>query len=237
VTPTEKKTLGLTHQPKVPWENFVRFIRQLSHDLRNQLNAAELQGALIGEITADSELKSEVRQLRELVSKLGATLQRLSSSVAEPRPTRLSYSAADFVSDLRKKIAQNYPKESERLKWEPITNGTVLEIDPALVEWAVVELFDNAFRHRPAAGEISVSAEVDSDQFTLVLREPKEKELDDPSLWSIPLRSVTHGHYNLGLYRARQILEAHGGNLTAQFDPDSAILTSRIILPCSLEKH
>jgi K+-sensing histidine kinase KdpD len=237
VTPTEKKTLGLTHQPKVPWENFVRFIRQLSHDLRNQLNAAELQGALIGEITADSELKSEVRQLRELVSKLGATLQRLSSSVAEPRPTRLSYSAADFVSDLRKKIAQNYPTESERLKWEPITNGTVLEIDPALVEWAVVELFDNAFRHRPAAGEISVSAEVDSDQFTLVLREPKEKELDDPSLWSIPLRSVTHGHYNLGLYRARQILEAHGGNLTAQFDPDSAILTSRIILPCSLEKH
>jgi K+-sensing histidine kinase KdpD len=236
VTPTEKTTLGSTHQPKVPWENFVRFIRQLSHDLRNQLNAAELQSALIGEMTNDVELKSEVRRLRELVSKLGTTLQSLSSSVAEPRLTRLSYSAADFLSDLHKKIAQKYPKESQNLKWEPITTGAVLEIDPALMEWAIIELFDNAFRHGSAAGEISVSAAVEGEQFTLVLREPKREKLDDPSQWSIPLRSITHGHYHLGLHRARQILEAHGGNLIAEFDPKSATLTSKIILPCSVEK-
>ncbi|MEY2493081.1 MAG: two-component system, OmpR family, sensor histidine kinase SenX3 [Verrucomicrobiota bacterium] len=237
MTPTEKTTLGSTVQPNVPWGNFVRFIRQLSHDLRNQLNAAELQSALIGEITTDPELKSELGRLRELVSKLGTTLQSLSSSVAEPRPARLSYSATDFISDLRKKIAENYPKESQHLKWQPITTGAVLEIDPILVEWAVIELFDNAFRHSSGAGEISVSTAVEGEQFTLALREPKREKLDDPSQWSIPLRSITHGHYHLGLHRARQILEAHGGNLTAEFDPESATLTSRIILPCSLEKN
>lgn len=237
VTPTEKTTPGTKRQPNVPWENFIRFVRQLSHDLRNQLNAAELQSALIGEITTDASLKSEVGRLRELVSKLGSTLQSLSSSVAEPRPTRLSYSAPDFVDDLRKKIAHDYPRESERLRWEPITTEAVLEIDPALVECAAIELFDNAFRHSADADEIRVSPAVEGEQFSLLVREPKKQKLDDPSQWSTPLRSITNGHYNLGLYRARRIVEAHGGNLTAEFDPASATLTSRIILPCSVKKR
>ena len=40
----------------VPWSDTVRFVRQLSHDLRNDLNAIELQSAYIGELTQDQEL-------------------------------------------------------------------------------------------------------------------------------------------------------------------------------------
>ncbi|PYJ42474.1 MAG: hypothetical protein DME86_05370 [Verrucomicrobia bacterium] len=224
---SSKQTQPAT-QPSVPWENFVKFLRQLSHDLRNQLNAAELQGALIGEITTDPELKSEVARLRELVSKIGTTLQRLSTAVSEPRPTRLSYPVRDFVSDLQKKVAQDYPKESQHLTWDPTTNDAVLDIDPSL--------FDNAFRHSRTPGQIRVSTEMNGNRFSLLVHEPKETEMEDPSHWSIPLRSIGNGHYNLGLPRARAILEAHGGDLTAEFDPDSSTLTSRITLPCSVKK-
>jgi len=232
---SSKQTRPATH-PSVPWEDFVKFLRQLSHDLRNQLNAAELQGALVGEITTDPELKSEVARLRELVSKIGATLQRLTTAVSEPRPTRLSYPARDFVSDLQKKIAQDYPAESQHLTWDPIPDNAVLDIDPSLIEWAVVELFDNAFRHSRTPGQIRVSTEMNGNRFSFLLHEPKAKEMEDLLHWSIPLRSIAHGHYNLGLPRARAILEAHGGNLTAEFDSDSSTLTSRITLPCSAEK-
>jgi Signal transduction histidine kinase len=223
-------------QANVPWENFVSFVRQLSHDLRNQLNAAELQSALIGEITNDPELKSEVRRLRELVSKLGTTLQTLSTAVAEPRPTKLRYPAADFVSDLRKKIVHDYPEKSQQLKWEPIPDGAVLDIDPALIECAAIELFDNAFRHGTAPGEIRVGADVAEGQFSLILREPKKEAISDPAQWPLPLGSISHNHYGLGLRRAGRIVEAHGGKLTAEFDSASSTLTSRIMLPCSLEK-
>ena len=232
---SSKQTQPAT-QPSVPWENFVKFLRQLSHDLRNQLNAAELQGALIGEITTDPELKSEVARLRELVSKIGTTLQRLSTAVSEPRPTRLSYPVRDFVSDLQKKVAQDYPKESQHLTWDPTTNDAVLDIDPSLIEWAAVQLFDNAFRHSRTPGQIRVSTEMNGNRFSLLVHEPKETEMEDPSHWSIPLRSIGNGHYNLGLPRARAILEAHGGDLTAEFDPGSSTLTSRITLPCSVKK-
>ena len=223
-------------RPNVPWDNFVQFIRQLSHDLRNQLNAVELQSALIGEITTDPELKSEVRRLRELVSKLGTTLQSLSTAVAEPRPTCLSYPAADFVSDLRKKIIHEYPEKSQKLQWGPIPDGAVLDIDPALIECAAIELFDNAFRHDSPSAEIRVEAEVSQGQFSLMLREPKKQPIGDPTQWGLPLRSISHNHYNLGLQRAGRIVEAHGGILTAAFDPGSATLTSRITLPCSIGK-
>ena len=232
---SSKQTQPAT-QPSVPWENFVKFLRQLSHDLRNQLNAAELQGALIGEITTDPELKSEVARLRELVSKIGTSLQRLSTAVSEPRPTRLSYPVRDFVSDLQKKVAQDYPKESQHLTWDPTTNDAVLDIDPSLIEWAAVQLFDNAFRHSRTPGQIRVSTEMNGNRFSLLVHEPKETEMEDPSHWSIPLRSIGNGHYNLGLPRARAILEAHGGDLTAEFEPDSSTLTSRITLPCSVKK-
>ncbi len=121
----------------VQWENFVKFVRQLSHDLRNQLNAAELQSALIGELTNDAEIKSEIRRLRELVAQLGTTLQSLSASVAEPRPTPLPYAAKDFIADMQKKIAQEFPEKGQAVKWEVLPASGTLNIDP---DWFIFSI-------------------------------------------------------------------------------------------------
>ena len=43
-----------TDSLSLPWSDTVRFVRQLSHDLRNDLNAIELQSAYIGELDAGS---------------------------------------------------------------------------------------------------------------------------------------------------------------------------------------
>ena len=218
----------------VPWENFVKFVRQLSHDLRNQLNAAELQSALIGELTSDEELKSEARRLREMVSQLGVTLQGLSTLVAEPRPTLLPYTMQDFISDLQKKIGDEFPGKEWTMKWDISSAGTTLNIDPQLTEWAAMELFRNAFRHDKAGDQLNVKASVADRRFTFCIREPKAGEID-PAEWVQPLQKVSHGHYSLGLRRARNIIAAHGGELTTSFDPASRMLTSTISLPLSTE--
>ncbi len=229
----EKSAASGTNQD-IPWENFIKFVRQLSHDLRNQLNAAELQSALIGELTIDEELKSETRRLRELISQLGITLQGLSSSVAEPRPTLLPYTVQDFITDLQKKIGHEFPEKGPAVKWDISSPGATLNIDPQLTEWAAVELFRNAFRHDVAGDELHVKTSVADRSFTFCIREPKAGEID-PTQWMQPLQKVSHGHYSLGLRRARNIIAAHGGELTASFDPRSRMLVSTISLPCSTE--
>ena len=216
----------------IEWDNFVKFVRQLSHDLRNQLNAAELQAALINELTADPGLKSEITRLRELVAKLGTTLQQLSATVAPPSPIRLRYSAKDLLEDLQKKITQDFPEQSKRVKWEVSLKDAMLDIDPGLIGWALRELFDNAFRHD--GGELSAHGRGENGHFTFELREHKNAPVA-PAKWNELLSVMKHGHYGLGLKRARAIVDAHGGKLTSDFDSRSSTLTSQITLPCSTD--
>ena len=228
---SEEKSAASGANQDIPWENFVKFVRQLSHDLRNQLNAAELQSALIGELTNDEELKAEARRLRELISQLGITLQSLSTSVVDPRPTLLPYTVQDFISDLQKKIGNEFPEKG--VNWDISSPEARLNIDPQLTEWAAMELFRNAFRDK-AGGELQVKASVADRSIAFCIREPKSGQLD-PIQSMQPLQKVSHGHYSLGLRRARSIIAAHGGELTTSFDPASRMLISTITLPCAKE--
>src|ERR1043166_1289259 len=102
----------------VPWSNTVRFVRQLSHDLRNDLNAIELQSAYVGELTQDQELTGEIKRLREVVSGLNSTLQLLSRAVGEVAPNLVTYPAREFLTDMRTQIERNFAKESQEITWD-----------------------------------------------------------------------------------------------------------------------
>src|SRR5260370_39875115 len=88
----------------VPWIDIVQFVRQLSHDLRNHLNAAELQAAYIGELAESEELKKEVTRLRELMAAVATKLQQGRAALAPIKPTLRLYGAADFLGDLKQKV-------------------------------------------------------------------------------------------------------------------------------------
>jgi K+-sensing histidine kinase KdpD len=218
----------------VPWIDIVRFVRQLSHDLRNHLNAAELQSAYIGELTVDAELKDEIIRLRETLSGLSAILQKLSAGLGQVKTEFMPYGGAEFIEDLRKKIATDFPKESAAIGWDVRLSGATLEVDPQLLQQALIELFDNAFRHERGEGTLGATAKIDNDQFVFTLREPKSRfELSTENWGREPIRKINPGHYGLGLNRARVIVEAHGGKLRAYYDSTESVLLTTITLPLS----
>lgn len=212
--------------------DIVRFIRQLSHDLRNHLNAAELQSAYLNEITEDPEMKTEMRRLRGMLSDMGVSLQRLSSSLTQAKLTRLPYEASAFTEDLQQKVAAQLPQESDSVRWHVKSLGAQLEIDPQILQQAFLELFTNAFQHGRGAGPIEISAEPAGNKFVWELREPKAVFDTPTENWGRePFHRVGHGHYGLGLHRARSIIEAHGGTFGAHYDPASSSLVTTIALP------
>src|SRR5438552_16218915 len=95
----------------VPWIDTVRFVQQLSHDLRNHLNAIELQAAYISELDANPELKGDIKRFREMISGLTALLQDLSRGVAEVTHDLIPYRASALIEDLRKKVAHEFANE------------------------------------------------------------------------------------------------------------------------------
>ncbi len=207
---------------------------EVFHALRHLASndSLELQSAYITEFEGNEELKVEVKRLREMVSRLTSTVQKLSGGLGEIQPNVISYRASDFVEDLRKKIAQEFRNKRPEIKWDVQPGNAVLNIDPQLLQEAIMELFANAFQHDRGEGALVAKVTVDENQFIFTLHEPKERfELSTVNWGREPLRNISHGHYGLGLNRVRIIIEAHGGEMHAQYDPKSAILATTLTLP------
>ena len=210
----------------------VKFVRQLAHDLRNDLNAAELQSAYLIEIAEAGELKDEIKRLRGMISQVGANLQSLTVALGQPRLTEMPYSASDFIEDLRQKLQTVYQEQSARVKWDAQAGDAELQIDPQLLLPALLELFANAFRHGPADAAISATARTADGRFVFSLAEPNPAFARPTENWGRePLRSVSQGHYGLGLHRTRGIIEAHGGELKARYEQESSSLITTVVLP------
>jgi K+-sensing histidine kinase KdpD len=223
-----------TDSVTVPWSDAVRFVRQLSHDLRNDLNAIELRSAYIGELTQDQELTSEVKRLRESVSDMNSTLQLLSRAVGEVTSTVITYPADEFLADMRTQIERNFSKENHEITWDVELQDGILNIDPQLFQEVFVELFANAFQHDRGEGALVARARINDGRFLFTLREPKAAFSSETQNWGRePLRNIRQRHYGLGLNRIRAIIEAHGGELQAQYDPKAASLVSTMALPVS----
>jgi light-regulated signal transduction histidine kinase (bacteriophytochrome) len=218
--------------PKIPWEDVVRFIGQLNHDVRNHLNAIELQSAFLGEIVEQPDAKKEVSRLREMTAEMGAHLQRLSNSIAKIQPSTMPYRASDLVEDLRARLASTQPEQSAAMEWKISLGHEALDIDPQLLTEAFTELVANAFAHGRGEGAVVFVARAAGPAVEFILVEPKSAGEAGTEDWGTrPLGKVRHGHYALGLYRARNIFEAHHGSYQARFDPDTRILTTSVTLP------
>jgi K+-sensing histidine kinase KdpD len=218
----------------VSWSDMVRFVRQLSHDLRNDLNAIELQSAYISELTQNQELTNEIKRLREVVSSLNSTLQLLSRVVGEVAPNLITYPAGEFLADVRKEIERNFSKENHEITWDVQLQEGMLNVDPQLFQEVFVELFANAFQHGRGKGALVASARITDGRFLFTLHEPKAGFSSDTQNWGRePFRNIRQRHYGLGLNRVRAIIEAHGGELQVQYDPKAATLLSTVALPVS----
>jgi light-regulated signal transduction histidine kinase (bacteriophytochrome) len=219
--------------PDIPWPVLTKFVSQLTHDLRNHLNAVELQAAFLNEIGTDEEIKAEIKRLREMTGQFAAHLQKLSVSLKSPAPQTMTYAAKEFVEDLRDRTEREQPELAAAIDWRDSLGAEAFQIDPQLLQEAFHELFVNAATHDRAEGAVTFESRSRGDTIEFVLREPKSGGFSsNTENWGKrPLETVRRGHYGLGLFRARGIFQAHAGTLQAQFDPAASVLITTVALP------
>jgi len=218
--------------PSVPWPDIVKFVRQLSHDIRNNLNAVELQSAYLAELAEEGEIKGEIQRLREMTSQIGTSLQRLTAGLSQANPNLIPYPAADFVEDLKEKLTKEFPDNAGKVIWDVQLKDATLQIDPQLAQQAFLEIFGNAFQHERNLKAITATAYIANNRFVFQLQEPKARfELSTENWGREPLRNVSQGHYGLGLNRARSVAEAHSGDFQAEYDQKKSTLITTVRLP------
>ncbi len=228
-SPTSPVTLS------VPWRRIERFIELLTHDLRNGLNAIELQLTLLSEISDDPEVKTEVKRVRGSVADLTRQLQAVRLATAGPQTHVLDYPAADFVEDLRERLDRERPDATARVLWEIEAGKGSLAIDPALSMTALLELLGNALHFAREGTTVRVRAVGGPSGLIFSITETLvNPPVDSPADWGhSPLSSTRRDRYGLGTFRARRITEAVGGSLRFDYAEGDQSLTASVVLPAA----
>lgn len=228
------RTKPVSQAVTVPWDQVERFMGQVSHDLRNGLNACELQLTYLSEISTDPEAAAEVKQLRQSLAGIARQLQALRTSVTGSTAHTMVYPAADLFEDLRERFARLHAGDVDKLRWQiDVDADQGALVDPELTLAASLELLLNALHFAEKSTPIDCRARVEGDRIILsvaqTVAEPPATALQD---WgATPLVSSRRGAYGLGLFRARRILEAQGSRLSFDYVPEIRLLTATVTLP------
>lgn len=225
-------SLRYTAHVNVPFSRISGFIRQVTHDVRNGLNAMDLQAAFVAELVDDPEASEEVKRLRAQIQQTARALQAISTNFWMSEPHPVSYSAQIFVEDFVDRLRRNFPEDAPSVEWQFQFGEELVAIDIEMIFAALSEIFRNAFQFREEGGSISAHAFVEDDRFILEITESKTTAAPDPQSWGLePFVSTRRGAYGLGLFRARMLIAAHEGTIDFLPDSERAYLKVRVSLP------
>src|SRR4051812_10291660 len=101
----------------VPFSRVSSFIRQVTHDVRNNLNSIDLQAAYLAELVTDAETLAEVRRIRALIQTSARHLQALSANFQAPSPNMVAYTARILIEDLRDRLTKIFPETATDVTW------------------------------------------------------------------------------------------------------------------------
>lgn len=220
--------------PTIPFALAAGFFRLLSHDVRNGLNAIDLQTAFVAEIATEPEVVEEVKKTRAMSANVSRMLQSTAAYFQPLVPQPITISARLFVEDLRDRVARLFPGNFTEVNWSGTfpDESQQVTLDVELFSAAVGELIRNAFHFREAGREIQVQAAINNGEFQLYLTEGKSKIDGVPEQWgTVPLQSTRRGGYGLGLFHARRIVAVHGGQLSIKFDEERSLLQTVLTIP------
>jgi signal transduction histidine kinase len=224
--------------PPVPLPRLVNFVKQITHDVRNGLNAIDLQAALIAEIAGEGEVSEEIGKLRKVVGHVTRDMQDLSSHFGELRPVVMEYPIQEFLQGLKELVEEKFETQAKRIVWEVKAGDEEMEMDYTLLISALMELIRNAIFFREGDQAIHFTAWNKDEKVFFEVRQTRAQPVTDADEWGRePFNSSRRGGYGLGLFYVRRILDTLGGTLDPSYDVKSGELRVKLIMPLKAEKH
>jgi two-component system OmpR family sensor kinase/two-component system sensor histidine kinase BaeS len=204
--------------------------RNLTADVAHELNTplhiiqGYLEGIADGIYPPDESTINTLLDETQLLSRLVEDLRILSLAEAGELLLKLeTFSLDDLLQDLRTSFSGQSEESGIHLSVSAPTSLSVTA-DPDRLDQVISNLVANALRHTPAGGEINILAESVPDAITITIEDtgegiaPEDLSQVFNRFWrknKSRERTASGGH-GLGLAIARQLVTAHGGDISVE---------------------
>jgi signal transduction histidine kinase len=203
----------------------------VSHELRSPISRLTLGLALLDETPSVHALQKDVEEMRSIVETL-LDAERLGSSHAALHVTDVS------LTDLAEELRSRYFADQPRLQVN-VSGETRARLDATRIQLMLKNLVGNALRYStPADGPVELTILGGKGQIEFRVRdhgpgipEDQRAHIGEPFFRSDASRARETGGTGLGLYLARQVARAHGGDLSLVETPDGALFV--VAIPAS----
>ena len=219
----------MTSIPEVNWSHITAFVRQHTHDLRNELNGLDLEAALVAEIVTDAEAREGVARMRAQIRKVAGDLRALSAKFADSVPNLVPLPTRELFLIWQDQLGELTDRPD--VEWTSELGEEVVNVDPAAVAAALRELLANAHFFSKGA-RLRGRAWSAEGKVTFEFREPKTTSVDPVRWGSNPFVSTRRGGYGLGLCTVVRAIESSGGKISWVYDGSAAELVTTISFPC-----
>jgi len=220
-----------------------RLLADLGHEMRTPVATLEayLEALEDGVATLDAGtaelLRSQTRRLARLSEDIGTVSRteegQVQLDLCPVRPESVISAAVDQVSEA-------YETKGVRLVTESADGLPELSLDPERMGQVLGNLLDNALRHTPAGGTVTIAAAAHRPTGGVALSVTDTGEgIPAEHLPHVferfyrvdTARDRTHGGSGIGLAIAKALVEAHGGQVAATSPGTGQGSTFRVVLP------
>ena len=206
-------------------------VSDVAHELRTPL--ANIQGHIEamqdGLLEPDPTTLDTIHQQALYLNRMVEDLRLLSAT--EARELRLELEPTS-ITEIIERVAASFQPRAEAasivLDTEAAAGLPLLSLDRLRIEQVVGNLVDNAIRHTPSGGTVTVSAFRHSDRVRVQVADTGAGVPDDAlphvfdRLYRVdPSRDRATGGTGLGLTIARQLVEVHGGTIWVESEAGS----------------
>ena len=214
--------------PDLSWSHLAQFIRQHTHDVRNDLTSLDLEAALLADLSPDGEAAEGVARIRAQIRRLAMDLRTLAAKFADPQPTRELFAARDLYHIWQDQVTALDPAPT--VQWSEALGAERGKVDAVALAQVFRELLENA-RAFGTGAPLLAAARADDGQIVFELREPKDAPVETASWGRAPFASMRHGHYGLGLWAAQRVIAANGGEVQRRFAVETGELVTALAFP------
>ncbi len=212
-----------------------QLISDVTHELRTPLTSIDgyVEGAADGVFTSEEMLGAvteETRRMRKLIDDISLLSRAQEGSLVFERVnTDISEIADQTAERLRPQF------EASGVMLAVSTVPAVASVDPARIGQVLTNLLGNALGHAKANGVVAMTVKKDSAGVTVTISDDGDgiTAEDLPHVFDRFYRgtSTSRAGTGIGLAIARDIIDAHGGEITARSDGPGTGATFAVLLP------